>query len=83
MITESIVFIPGDDGNYRLCEGLPLKTVIDVHMLARLPGTSTTIGDAQIIIADHGRTVIYDRIGVTIEGKWVCRLKPAKVDAVA
>lgn len=75
MIVEPICFICAKDGTYRLDEPLPPKTVIDVHMLARLPGTDTKVGDSKVFIEARGRAVVYERIGVTIEGHWICRLR--------
>lgn len=83
MICEPIIFDQDDDGNYHFAEGgLPLKTIIDVH--SGLLGLWIKVGWDKVIIELDGRIVIYDCIGITPEGHWVCRLRidPATVHHV-
>jgi hypothetical protein len=76
MISESIWFTADANGEHRLAlEALPYRTIIDIHNLARLTGTSVKLGNAMITIEAAGRTVIYDRIGLTLEGQWVCNMR--------
>lgn len=80
MICEPIVFDQDDEGNWHFAEaGLPLKTKIDVH--GGLLGLWIRTEYEKVIIELDGRSVIYDRIGFTPEGYWVCRLRvdPATV----
>ena len=76
MIPEPIYFIDDEDGNHHLSfDNAPSRTVIDVHGLARLIGVTVTVGDALVIIECDGLSLVYDRVGMTITGDWVCNLR--------
>lgn len=74
MICEPIALTRDLEGNFHFAEyGLPLKTVIDTHNLAF--GSWMRISRHSVIIELDGREVIYDRVAVTPEGHWICRLR--------
>ena len=75
MICEPIALVRDNDGEFHFApdEGLPLKTIVDSHNLPF--GQWMKIHRHSIIIELDGRTVIYDRIAVTPEGHWICRLR--------
>ena len=84
MICEPIPLVRDDEGHFHFApdEGLPLKTVIDIHNLPF--GQWMKLSRWSIIIELEGREVIYDRVAVTPEGHWICRLRidPATVHHV-
>jgi len=80
MICEPIPLVRDDDGYYHFAdEGLPLKTTVDMHNLPF--GSWLKRSRAAFTIELDGREVTYDRIAVTPEGHWICRLRidPATV----
>jgi hypothetical protein len=72
MICEPIVFTQDNSGAYHLEAGLPLKTVIDVH---NLMGRWMRVHHGAVHVELDGRIVVYQHIGTTPEGHWVCRLQ--------
>ena len=78
MICEPIIFELDDDGEWIFPQSLPLKTTVDVNNLKAL-WMKTERG--KLIIEHIGRKAIYERIGLTPQGYWVCRLRidPATV----
>lgn len=83
MIPEPVWFVFGADGlcHWPADEMKPLRTVIDVRGgLAILPGVDITtapgvkvrLGNGEIMIECDGEAVIYERVGTTLTGAWVC-----------
>ena len=80
MICEPIPLTRDDEGNFHFAdEALPYKTIVDMHNIPfgrwfRRDRTSFTI-------ELDGRSVTWDRIAVTPEGHWICRMRvdPAAV----
>jgi hypothetical protein len=72
MICEPVVLVEDVSGDLHFDAKLPLKTVIDVHNL--LGHWARTVRGTVVMELDE-RKVIYERIGLTPEGHWVCRLK--------
>lgn len=72
MICEPIVFSTNRSGDFQLPDVLPLKTAVDVQNLV---GLWLRTEKGSLIIELGERRVIYDRIGYTPEGHWVCRLR--------
>lgn len=83
MICEPIALVRDNDGNFHFHEdgGLPLNTVIDMHNMPF--GRWVQLMRQSVIFELDGREVVYERIAVTPEGYWICRLKidPANVHA--
>jgi hypothetical protein len=77
MIPEPIYFVPDDDGNYHLpFDAPPPKTVIDVRGgFDTLQGVKILQDAWQVTIECDGRSLVYERIGRTIHGEWVCKLR--------
>lgn len=80
MICEPLILTKDADGEWHFSpEGLPARTVIDTFNLPFRPWAKRERG--KLTIELDGREAIYDRIGYTPEGHWVCQLRvdPAKV----
>jgi hypothetical protein len=60
----------------------PMRTVIDVHGLARLIGVTIIFGSGQVTIECDGKTIIYDRVGHTIHGHWICARHTESPDGI-
>ena len=73
MIHEPIIFTKDDNGAYHFKdESWPSRTVIDIHSLAF---RWIKVSNDCIIIELDGRSVIYDCVGVTPQGHWVCEVR--------
>lgn len=82
MICEPIALVRDDKGYFHFSDdGLPFKTIIDVQNIPF--GEWMKLHRASVIIELDGRTVTYDRVAMTPEGYWICRLRvdPATVYA--
>jgi hypothetical protein len=76
MAPEPVWFVTGTDGNcyWPPATLRPYITVIDVRGgLASLPGVKITMGDGEVMIDCDGEIVVYERVGKTLTGEWVCR----------
>lgn len=77
MRPEPLYFVADEDGNYHLPFGeLAYRVVIDIHGgFDSLPGVSIVNNAWQVIIECDDRKLVYERVGKTIHGEWVCNLK--------
>jgi hypothetical protein len=76
MAPEPVWFVTGKDGNCHWPPATlrPYVTVIDVRGgLAAHAGVKVTVGNGEIMIDCDGEAVIYERVGTTLNGHWVCR----------
>lgn len=73
VLCEPIALTRDDDGNFHFAGELPLRTVVDMHNIPF--GAWFRRGRGKFTIELDGREVVYERVAVTPEGNWICKLR--------